>query len=1079
MLGANAWADLRAALDEVGLHNEVDQVVDELIEEVVRRQWVEELVRRIIQRVVARGAVSPSTSGEVVVVESDTSSSSSDSEAEYKYTPIGRRDPRRDTLYVPGGWWEDMSDDEGDAPRGRGGGKSMLWRGHEKASEEMSFEIWRNHVDATMEAALTVALHKNREWTSADEVDKLRKLVEPKYMQAIDKKLQKQGLKKAVASEARQLRGEARETYFAELLDGMWEELVDETAQTALHSAKYEECMRRAGETLPEFHSRLQGYTVVIDRHGEQTRIVEVSRVNSEFIKRAWQNTSQRGGIRNASTKLAEQMMDTREDRTDEMVEYLLLQEKRDIHERAHSRVAPTPRTPAPRPIPRGEPRGGRGGGRGGGGRPTGYSAYAREGAGDGGAVNPEGCYGCGSTEHYKSDCPHRNKKCSECNTVGHLAKRCFKAHPELRPSRAMAAGQPHIRARAPSEQDLEEEDAGGSGSGDKECKLHGKGNHSTDECKEILRLIENRKKAAKKVSYIKEVRPMECEDKEVLGLAAATQLRRSTEQQRRAGNTRRMEDAEREERQRRLPHGYTVPSADMARRMQLNTDLRNRLVSIAQSIQVPVSLTSGQGQPGMPLMEVARKLVRQEVVPDGWEKRAVERALEQKKVTLSLIECYELEKGGSSLVEGAMTAAWGGAPLSTETSESAREPQQPVASTRRDVPRLTMGEPRQEQDAAAAAGEATTPAFLIYRPGWRAEEREKQQGRETLADQEQGSETLGSEEAQRGGKWEAVVDKRRGATATKMKKRAQQLPQQSETRKQLELLSHNVGSVTMEPPAEDSHMPETARIDTRVAHVYINGQRVRGEVLVDGGSSHTRINVAKLELPSGVDLVGGAGGWKDNDMEVILGDGAMSTQQQRSLRDGVIITLKDPVTGVTAHHYARNVHQNGGMSPGILFGGSAIYGLGLRPDAATHSCIFRVPGGPVGRLPLVSQVDWEEGPPTRLARVHYCHGVELGRDEPREAAQPPERSQAARTARAAGEPVELPPLSAVTQLKEYGVAMLSDREEGLSIWEPGGGGYVAVLHAVVANNQKVARYRYSDPDPAAREAAGQRVQGP
>eukprot|EP00873_Tetraselmis_striata_P035779 jgi/Tetstr1/456043/TSEL_042814.t1 len=75
-------------------------------------------------------------------------------------------------------------------------------------------------------------------------------------------------------------------------------------------------------------------------------------------------------------------------------------------------------------------------------------------------------------------------------------------------------------------------------------------------------------------------------------------------------------------------------------------------------------------------------------------------------------------------------------------------------------------------------------------------------------------------------------------------------------------------------------------------------------------------------------------------------------------------------------------------------------------------------------------------------------------------------------------EPADLPPLREVQSLQRHGLARLSTREEGISLYEPCGGGYVAVLNAMLANGQKVARYRQSDIDPAARKAAGQRVQG-
>eukprot|EP00873_Tetraselmis_striata_P011946 jgi/Tetstr1/432210/TSEL_021666.t1 len=153
------------------------------------------------------------------------------------------------------------------------------------------------------------------------------------------------------------------------------------------------------------------------------------------------------------------------------------------------------------------------------------------------------------------------------------------------------------------------------------------------------------------------------------------------------------------------------------------------------------------------------------------------------------------------------------------------------------------------------------------------------------------------------------------------------------------------------------------------------------------------------------------------------------------------------------AAHHAPRVYENGGEAPGLLLGGSTITALGLRPDPATRICTFRAPNRPAGRVPLLSQTAWErrvreDQPGVRVERASYCHGVELGDDEMGES------------------------------LQRHGLARLSTREEGISMYEPCGGGYVAVLNAMLANGQKVARYRHSDIDPAARKAAEQRVQG-
>eukprot|EP00873_Tetraselmis_striata_P016884 jgi/Tetstr1/437148/TSEL_025908.t1 len=165
--------------------------------------------------------------------------------------------------------------------------------------------------------------------------------------------------------------------------------------------------------------------------------------------------------------------------------------------------------------------------------------------------------------------------------------------------------------------------------------------------------------------------------------------------------------------------------------------------------------------------------------------------------------------------------------------------------------------------------------------------------------------------------------------------------------------------------------------------------------------------------------------------MVLVLANGKRSCEQQRRLRDGVVFTLRDPVTSIMAAHHAPRVYENGGEAPGFLLGGPTITALGLRPDPATRICTFRAPNRPAGRVPLLSQTAWERRvrehqPVVRVERVSYCHGVELGDD--------------------------LPPLRDVQSLQRHGLARLSTREEGISMYEPCGGGYVAVLNAMLAN---------------------------
>eukprot|EP00873_Tetraselmis_striata_P036667 jgi/Tetstr1/456931/TSEL_043601.t1 len=115
------------------------------------------------------------------------------------------------------------------------------------------------------------------------------------------------------------------------------------------------------------------------------------------------------------------------------------------------------------------------------------------------------------------------------------------------------------------------------------------------------------------------------------------------------------------------------------------------------------------------------------------------------------------------------------------------------------------------------------------------------------------------------------------------------------------------------------------------------------------------------MEPSAGEAVVKGACGWVDVDiMVVVLANGKCSCEQQRRLRDGVVFTLRDPVTSIMAAHHAPRVYENGGEAPGLLRGGPNITALGLRPDPATKICTFHVPNQPAVKVLMLNAFSGE-----------------------------------------------------------------------------------------------------------------------
>eukprot|EP00873_Tetraselmis_striata_P033551 jgi/Tetstr1/453815/TSEL_040766.t1 len=346
------------------------------------------------------------------------------------------------------------------------------------------------------------------------------------------------------------------------------------------------------------------------------------------------------------------------------------------------------------------------------------------------------------------------------------------------------------------------------------------------------------------------------------------------------------------------------------------------------------------EGKPRMPLMEIAKRLVKHEPVEDGWEKHVVMRALESKRVSISLMESYQLERSGGGMMESVMATTWGGSAMSSEpinshaqsagTSSGERAFEAAVMTVEEVADQQSGGKSTAEEKIAGGEAE-TERSFAIYRPGQLARQREEEEDRKRA-------------KAQR-------------MPARRLRRH------QSETRRCLEQQAEvaNQGIFALQPMgAEAKQRPETARLDTITCELHANNTMLQCETISDGGSSHIRMNASAMEPSAAEAVVKGAGGWVDVDMVVVLANGKRSCEQQRRLRDGVVFTLRDPVTSIMAAHHAPRVYENGGEAPGLLLGGPTITALGLRTDPATRICTIRAPNRPAGRVPLLSQTAWE-----------------------------------------------------------------------------------------------------------------------
>lgn len=171
-------------------------------------------------------------------------------------------------------------------PRKSKGPSGRLWAGHEQATAVHTFETWKNATDYAMEEQQH-ALYRGWLFNEIHEVHVLRGRIQPKYVRSLETMLVSRGIKMEDSTMARRLAYAERLAYYCQLLDGMWEELLNITKKIELHSCR--KCYRSPGETVRDFRKRLRIHTTVKNMVTEETtRVVETSRINVEFIQRAW-----------------------------------------------------------------------------------------------------------------------------------------------------------------------------------------------------------------------------------------------------------------------------------------------------------------------------------------------------------------------------------------------------------------------------------------------------------------------------------------------------------------------------------------------------------------------------------------------------------------------------------------------------------------------------------------------------------------------------------------------------------------------------------------------------------------------
>ena len=277
-------------------------------------------------------------------------------------------------------------------------------------------------------------------------------------------------------------------------------------------------------------------------------------------------------------------------------------------------------------------------------------------------------------------------------------------------------------------------------------------------------------------------------------------------------------------------------------------------------------------------------------------------------------------------------------------------------------------------------------------------------------------------------------------------------------------------GAIMASLPNDGSTYVETACFREVLAEGSPQAYKVNGmpviELVHDSGCDHYRINDSKLpaEQREQLEWVAAAPG------ATSLADGTLSTGDQL-LKGGAVITTQRG-DGRIFRYYADTVYRSHGAAPAHLMGTGIMRALNLKADWQKRQISIQPQGW---AQPSVTPMGAPSGVPPGVTRSFWCVGESLTTGQPPAEEAPELHANAATEARGPTVVADLPLLKELPQLHKQGLVRLSDRQDGLSVYEPCGGGATG-LEALLVNGVKVGRYRYSDSNRKARQAAQSRV---